>query len=113
MAAAALKGQAPAAAPEPEGHEVAAVLLALVAEMNLRELVLVVLASAGMVDTGVGSACEVAAYSYHMVVEVDSMVDTDHGSTVVAQDSHPVLSCLMAELVQLAAVLVCLRHPGT
>jgi hypothetical protein len=111
MAAAALKGQAPAAAPEPEGHEVAAVLLALVAEMNLRELVL--LASAGMVDTGVGSACEVAAYSYHMVVEVDSMVDTDHGSTVVAQDSHPVLSCLMAELVQLAAVLVCLRHPVT
>ena len=43
MAAAVLKGQAPAAVPEPEGHEVAAVLLALVAEMSLRELVLVVL----------------------------------------------------------------------
>jgi len=112
MAAAALKGRAPAAVTEREGLEVAAVLLALVAEMNLRELVLVVLASAGMVDTGVGRACEVDACSYHMV-EVDSMVDTDHGSMVVAQDSRPVLSCLMAELVQLAAALGCLLHPVT
>ena len=112
MAAAVLKGQAPAAVPEPEGHEVAAVLLALVAEMNLRELVLVVLALAGMVDTGVGRACEVDACSFHMV-EVDSMVGTNHGSMVVAQDSRPVLNCLMAELVQLAAALVCLRHPVT
>ena len=42
MTAAALKGRAPAVT-EREGLEVAAVLLALVAEMNLRELVLVVL----------------------------------------------------------------------
>ena len=73
--------------------------------------VLVVLASAGKVDIVVGRACAVEACSHHMVVEVDSMVDTDHGSMVVVQDSRPVLSCLMAELARLAAALVCLHRP--
>jgi hypothetical protein len=72
----------------------------------------VVQASAGMVDTRVGRACEVEPCSHRMVEGVDSMVDTDHGSMVVVQESCPVLSYLMAEHAQ-AAAMVCLHRPVT
>jgi hypothetical protein len=99
-AAAEVEGQDAAA--EVEGHEAAAVVP--VVGMNQ-----VVLASVDMVDKGVGMACAVEACSHHMV---DSMVDTDHGSTVVVQDSS-VLSCLMAVLAQAVVSLACLQHPVT
>jgi hypothetical protein len=104
-AAAEVEGQDAAA--EVEGHEAAAVVP--VVGMNQVVLALVVLASVDMVDKGVGMACAVEACSHHMV---DSMVDTDHGSTVVVQDSS-VLSCLMAVLAQAVVSLACLQHPVT